>query len=275
MLPACDISKYQGAWQDYPCDIVLIKMSGGDNGLYMDPDATTNYNDAKAAGKAVGGYHFVGWTENTVPEATYFLQAMSPLAENDVYALDVENGAVDIPADAVEYITQMADTIYDKIGVWPLIYVSLSTLNAFDWSPVLANCGLWLADWNDDPNATLPTLHNYIMQQYSDGPVYDHDEWFDTIAVFNEYGYHAPTAPPPAPAPPVPTPPVVSPPVPSPAPASPPEPTPPAPEPPKPTPNPAPPAPTKPPVVVKPPAPVIVQSRWERFLNWFDHFWEN
>jgi hypothetical protein len=211
MIPAKDISKYQGAWQDTGEPIVMIKMSGGDDGLYMDSNAATNYSGAAAAGRAVGGYHFAGNT-NAVAEATYFMQAMSPLAENDVYALDWE-----LPvgtAGAVEWCQTFMQTIHDKIGVWPLIYMNLNTLNSYDWSPVLANCGLWLADWNNDPSGTINTVHSYVMQQYSDGPNYDHDEWFGTIEEFKAYGYHATNDPnnqaaPAPPPPPVEAPPVV------------------------------------------------------------------
>jgi hypothetical protein len=192
MILASDVSQYQGTidWATMP-PIALIKMSGGDNGLYMDSHAAVNYTNAKASGKAVGGYHFIGWTLGAVAEATYFLQAMSPLAENDVYALDIE--AIKI-ADPVSYVQSMVDFIHGKIGVWPLVYMNVSTLKAFDWSSVLSTCGLWLADWNNDPSVTIPTVHTYVMQQYSDGPNYDHDEWFGTLTEFNAYGYHAPTA---------------------------------------------------------------------------------
>lgn len=198
MIPAVDISKYQGAWQDYSADIIMIRMSSGGTGaLAYDPDATQNYNDAKAANKAVGGYHYIGWI-GAAAEATYFLQAMSPLTENDVYALDVE----DIPAgtDPVSYVQTMVNLIHDKINVWPLIYMNLSTLNAYSWDSILQDCGLWLADWNNDPNGTISTVHTYVMQQYSDGPVYDHDEWFGTIEAFNAYGYHATVTAVPSPA---------------------------------------------------------------------------
>lgn len=233
MQPAVDISKYQGAWQDYPADIVMIKMSGGDNGLYFDPDAATNYTDAKAAGKHVGGYHFVGWTAGAPQEASWFLKAMAPLTENDVYALDAESGSVAVSASSPAYILAMAEYIHNAIGVWPLIYMNLSTLNSYNWDAVLANCGLWLADWAVSPEATIPTQHTYVMQQYSDGPGYDHDEWFASLAAFDLYGWHAPAAASPAPVPA----PVVTPT---------PTPTPPA------TPAPTPPAPTS----VTPPAPV-------------------
>lgn len=248
MIPAIDISQYQGAWQDYPADIIMIKMSGGDAGLYMDVDAARNYTDAKGIGKHVGGYHFIGWKLGASAEATYFLQAMSPLAENDVYALDIES----IPSgiDPVAYIQEMVDLIHSKINVWPLVYMNLSTLNAHNWTNVLANCGLWLADWNNDPSGTIPTVHTYVMQQYSDGPNYDHDEWFGTLAEFDAYGYHTPAAPPqPAPTPSAPSPEPQPTPTPEPKPV--PEPT------PRPTPKPNP-TPTPPPKV-----------NWlQRLVNW-------
>lgn len=184
----------------------MIKMSGGDNGLYIDPDAGTNYTDAKAAGKHVGGYHFVGWSAGAAQEASFFLKAMAPLAENDVYALDAENGSVDVSASSPAYLLAMAEYIHNAIGVWPLVYMNLNTLNSYDWSAVLANCGLWLADWAVAPTANIPTQATYVMQQYSDGPVYDHDEYFGSLASFDAYGWHAP-APVPAPTPP--SPPVV------------------------------------------------------------------
>jgi hypothetical protein len=193
MFPACDISKYQGAWQDYPCDIVSLKIGGGDDGFYFDPDAATNYDDAKAAGKHVGGYWFIGWVLGAAQEASRFCVGMAPKTENDVYELDVENGVNDIPANGPEYVLEMVNYIHSQTGVYPIIYMNASTYNSFDWSAVMANCGLWVADWNNDPTGeSVKINHTFIMQQYSDGPVYDHDEYYGpSLASFDEYGYHA------------------------------------------------------------------------------------
>lgn len=191
MIAAKDISQYQGNWQDTGEQIVMIKMSGGDAGLYFDSKASQDYTGAKAAGRHVGGYHFVGWTEGAVQEASWFVRAMSPVAENDVFALDIEKGSVAVPGNAVQYTLDMVNYIHDKLGVYPLVYMNLSTLNQFDWSRVLAVCGLWLADWAVSPNDNIPTGHAYVMQQYSDGPNYDHDEWFPSLEVFDKYGYHS------------------------------------------------------------------------------------
>jgi lysozyme len=252
MLPAKDISRWQGAWQDTGEPIVMIKMSGGDSGLYMDSQAAHNYDSAVAAGKAVGGYHFAGSTD-PVAEANFFMNAMKPLTENDVYCLDWEVHNSNPPAWCLTFM----QTVHNAIGVWPLIYMNLSTLNSFDWSAVLANSGLWLADWNNNPSGTIATSHTYVMQQYADGPNYDHDEWFGTIEEFNAYGYHATQPTPPNPPPVVvpPSPPVEPPPV-----ITPPEPVPPV---------------IVPPVIVPPPPLVITspintrtQSWVARFITW-------
>lgn len=191
MVPAKDISKYQGNWQDTGEQIVMIKLGGGDDGLYFDPDCQGDYNGAKADGRHVGCYWFIGWTAGASAEASTANRGMQPWAENDVIALDIENGAVAVPANAPEYVLEMCQYIHNAVGVWPLVYMNLSTLNAHDWSAVLANSGLWLADWAVSPDQTIPTNHEYVMQQFSDGPVYDHDEWFGTVEEFDRYGYHA------------------------------------------------------------------------------------
>ncbi len=192
-LPAIDVSQYQGAinWSSISEPIVIIKMSGGDNGLYDDGRAAANYSGAVAAGKAVGGYHFAGGTD-PIAEADFFVRAMSPLAENDVLALDWEIQH----ADPVGWCRSFINHVHDRTGVWCLIYMNLSTLDAYDWSPVLQDSGLWLADWAVAPDANVPTNHAYIMQQYNDGPWCDHDAVFMTVGQFKEYGYHSQLVPP-------------------------------------------------------------------------------
>lgn len=244
MTPAKDISQWQGAWQDTGEPIVMIKMSGGDAGLYYDNKATQNYYGAKNSGKVVGGYHFAGGGD-PVAEAHFFIRAMSPLAEDDVLALDWE---VSHP-NPVEWCRQFIQVIKDETGVIPLIYMNTSTENAYDWSPVIAqNVGLWLADYRYTPDQNCPIRHwpTYVMHQYTSTP-YDRDAWFGTIDQFKKYGYHAvnEAAPQPEPAPapspePQPVPEPTPPPQPAPDPVPVPEPTPsPAPEP-NPTPAPSP-----------------------------------
>lgn len=238
-IPAIDVSQWQGAinWGTISEPIAIIKMSGGDAGLYFDSKANANYYGAKAAGKHVGGYHFAGGGD-PVAEADFFLKAMTPLAQNDVAALDWEIQH----ADPVGWCVAFVNRWHDKTGFWPLIYMNLSTLNAHDWTPVLANCGLWLAAYNNNPDGPALTGHTYVMHQYADAPWCDHDAWYGDVASFDKYGYQAP-APAPAPTPITPAPPTPPTPV---------------PQPPAPAPEPTPEPPTPPvePPVVPPPAPV-------------------
>lgn len=204
MEQGIDVSQYQGSinWSEVPEPIAIVKMSGGDAGLYLDVDASKNYYGAKVAGKTVGMYHFAGGT-SAVVEADYFVKACSPLAENDVLVVDWE---VSNP-DPVSWVNTFVTEVHSKTTVWPLVYMNLSTLNAYDWSSVLKNCGLWIADWAVSPQQNIPITKVYVAQQYSDsGPVpgivgrVDLDAWFGTLAEFQAYGYHVsqPTSPPPA-----------------------------------------------------------------------------
>lgn len=251
-IEAVDVSQYQGSVNFSALDrpIVIIKMSGGDNGLYTDSMANHNYYGAKAAGKLVGGYHFAGGG-NPQNEADFFVAAMSPLVENDVLALDWEIEH----ADPVGWCTAFVNRVHDRTGVWPLFYTNGARVNQYDWSPVLKNCGLWVAWYGQNPENNLPIHYPYVMHQYtSTGAVpgiagnVDHDAWFGTLDQFKKYGYHAPPAPTPPPQP-------------SPAPVPPPQPV---PDPPKPIPTP-PVDPTPPPA---PPAPTPAQSWIEKLIAW-------
>lgn len=223
MLYGKDISVYNN-YSPGDEDFVIIKMSGGDAGLYYDSKATVHYNTAKGAGKVVGGYHFAGGGD-PVAEADYFVGAMSPISDGDLFALDWEIQH----NDPVGWCLAFVNHVHDRAGVWPFIYLNISTTNSYDWSPVLKNCGLWLAAPSIAYDANALISHTYVLQQ---GPIVggiDQDVAFMSRDQLLKYGWHA-AQPAPAPAPQ------------------------PAPQP-TPTPQPQPPAPTPPPLPSSPPPP--------------------
>lgn len=272
---AKDISRWQGTYSETNEPIIFVKISGGDMGLYIDPQAQSNYDAVIAHGHAFGGYHFFG-NEDPVQQANYFLEAMKPWNPGEVPAVDIESGANWNPNapgyNPVPAVLAFVNQVHSVAGAWPMVYMNLSTLLAHDWSPVTNNCGIWLADWTGHPDEVINSgKYTYAMQQYSDGPSYDHDVFFGTVDQFKKYGWPAAApapalspAPSPAPAP-EPTPPV-APPAPDPTPPSvPAEPAPPAPQPPVSTttidnpPVPTPPGPVQP-LPAPLPKPVVVHS---------------
>lgn len=196
-LAAKDVSRWNGAWSDTGEPIYAIKITGGDAGLYVDPDAATNYNQTIAAGKGFIGYHFAGGTD-PITEANYYLNAMKPWNPGEVPALDWE---VSNP-DPVNWVLQFCTQVHSVAGAWPIVYMNLATLKAYNWQPVLANSALWLADWTGDPNSIIDVGYNgYVMLQYNDGPNYDHDEWEYDLETLKKYGWPAQVVAAPAPQP--------------------------------------------------------------------------
>lgn len=250
-LPFKDISYAQGAWDmDTDSDpIVAMKASGfytGSHAPYLDDQLVRNYADAIRLGKVPIMYHFAGGAD-AATEAAYFIAAIHPLADGDVYALDWE---IEVD-DPVGWCNTFMTAVHNATGAWPLIYMDIDRLNRFNWTPVLENCGLWLAAPSYGFDDDIPSVHNvYVAQQ---GPIVngvDTDAWFGTKEQLLAYAYHSTTSAPaptpdPDPAPVDPSPPA---PEPTPTPAPDPTPTEPTPEPAPTDPNPTPTDPTTPPV---------------------------
>lgn len=231
-----DISYAQGVYDmgSNPDQAIMMKMSGFYTGSlqpYYDAQAARNYNNAVAAGKVPLMYHFAGGAD-PIAEADFFIGACSPLAENDLMALDWEIQH----ADPVGWCLAFVNRVHERTGMWPWVYMNMSTANAYDWSPVFNNCGYWCAAPSYGFDDALPVKYPQIAQQ---GPIVngvDTDAFFGTLDQLKKYGYHA-VAPPV----PVPTPPPAPDPVPEPVPD--PTPKPPAPDPipdPAPVPSPSP-----------------------------------
>lgn len=220
---AVDVSQWQGNinWSDVDVPIAIIKMSGGDVGLYTDSKANQNYYGAKAAGKAVGGYHFAGGgdPEN---EADFFIACMSPLEKDDVLILDWE---IDHP-DPVGWCVRFIQRCKDRAGVTPIFYTNQNRVVTHNWQAVVdQNVGLWVAHYglSPDENMNVGAWPTYIMHQYtSNGSVsgiagrVDLDAWFGSVDQFRRYGFQPFAGSLPAPTP-EPVPPLL--PVPEPAPA--------------------------------------------------------
>lgn len=145
-LNGIDISGYQATinLSKVPADFVIVKATGGTKlvSRYCD----NQIQAAKKAGKLWGFYHFArekGYGASTgEKEARFFVSQCKNYFKHGVPVLDFEQ---DVAVCGVSWAKNFLDTVYKLTGVWPLIYMSLSVVRAYNWAPVAKNCGLWVA----------------------------------------------------------------------------------------------------------------------------------
>ena len=107
----------------------------------------------------------------------------------------------------VKWAKEWLDAIYEMTGVKPMIYMSESVVNAYDWSAVAkADYGLWVAKYSDkvvDRNFDMSKAGNkpvvkywkfYAMWQWTDvgrldgfGNYIDCDVFYGDVATWNAY----------------------------------------------------------------------------------------
>lgn len=123
-------------------DFVICKATEGTS--YINPDCDRAYQQAKASGKKVGVYHFATGA-GAIAEADYFVDNIQGYIGDAVLVLDWEGTAI---LRGPSYAKQWLDRVYQRTGVKPMIYMSNSTVHAYDWSAVVAgDYGLWNAGY--------------------------------------------------------------------------------------------------------------------------------
>lgn len=231
-----DLSQWQGTVDfnqvkaaGYVFGIPRMTYAYPGSGCKIDPTASRNYYGQAAAGMITGGYHKVGWTDPIV-EADFYLQAMSPLAENDLLAYDIEPSSdVQVPDNWSAWEQTFVQRIVDKVHTYPLRYLNISMNNAMPAQGVVTNCASWVAapsfGWDDTVPVNVPVTIQQGPTAHVPGipdNVCDLDAFFGSEENLRKIGYHAqvqepspapaPTPPPPTPEPvpmPDPTPPVI------------------------------------------------------------------
>ena len=152
-------------------DFVIVKMTQGVD--YLSPVRTSQYISAKKTKKLLGVYHYADGS-GAEAEAKYFLNNVKDYVGEAVLALDWEGEVV---TKGVSYAKTWLDYVYKQTKVKPLIYMSKSVTNAYDWSIVSKDYGLWCAQyaseestgyqeepWTDNTvfgSWTTPTIYQY------------------------------------------------------------------------------------------------------------------
>ena len=128
-------------------DFVIVKATEGIG--YVDKTCDKFFQKALSLGKKIGFYHFARPTKNNDPvrEADFFYENCKGYFGKAIPILDWEAEN----KQNVAYAKTWLDRVYQRSGVKPVIYMSESVVNAYDWSSVAnADYGLWVAKYRDN-----------------------------------------------------------------------------------------------------------------------------
>ena len=146
-LNGIDISNWQRGidLSKVPCDFVIAKATEGIG--YVDKSCDGFIQQAKRLGKKLGFYHFARPRNDAVREAQYFYNNTKNYFGEAIPILDWE---AENKSD-VAWAKRWLDEVYRLSGVKPVIYMSESVVNSYDWSSVAnADYGLWVAKYRDN-----------------------------------------------------------------------------------------------------------------------------
>ena len=148
MLKGIDISHHQKGMDlsKVDFDFVIIKATEGIG--YVDECCDGFYQQAKKLGKKIGFYHFARPVNDAVKEAQFFYNNTKNYFHEAIPVLDWE---MENKWD-VAWAKRWLDEVYRLSGVKPMIYMSLSVVNGYNWSSVVAgDYGLWVASYGKNP----------------------------------------------------------------------------------------------------------------------------
>lgn len=148
-LNGIDISKWQSGinLSAVKADFVIVKATEGIG--YVDKSCDGFFQKALSLGKKLGFYHFARPTANNDPirEADFFYENCKGYFGKAIPILDWEAEN----KHNVAYAKAWLDRVYQRSGVKPVIYMSESVANSYDWSSVAnADYGLWVAKYRDN-----------------------------------------------------------------------------------------------------------------------------
>ena len=167
-LNGIDISNHQGKMdllavlKQTKTDFVICKATEGIN--FVDRYCDKFMITAQQAGKQVGFYHFARPERNSArAEADFFVKQTKGYFSKGIPVLDWESSG----KSNVKWAKEWLDRVESLTGVKPVIYMSESVTNAYNWKAVAdAGYGLWVAKYRD-----YNIDHNYDMSTAGKKPI--------------------------------------------------------------------------------------------------------
>ena len=163
MMNGIDISHWQKGLNlsEIRYDFAIVKATEGTN--FVDSCFHDFMKKAESLGKCLGFYHFARPEKFSAQnEAKFFYANTVKYFGKAIPVLDWESSGMWNVAWAKEWL----DTVYNMTGIKPLIYMSESVVNKYDWSSVaLSDYGLWVAKYRDKEKD-----YNYDMSKAGKQP---------------------------------------------------------------------------------------------------------
>lgn len=145
-LNGIDIASWQQGidLSQVPCDFVICKATQGTG--YVNPDYNRAIKQADSLGKLTGVYHYIDGTVSAHAEAEHFINVVKNRIGKSILCLDWESEQNQAWGN-LNYLDAVTKEVYNKTGVHPLIYASLSV---YPWDLAKDNnCGTWVAQYAD------------------------------------------------------------------------------------------------------------------------------
>ena len=170
MLKGIDISRYQAGININVLDIDFVIVKATEGVGYSDTNYKEYLTAAINSNKKIGLYHYARPDLGNTPEdeATWFISTVKDYIKKAILVLDWE-----VNISNTDWAYNFLKTVYEKTGVRPIIYMSASPANTYDWTRVVnGNFGLWIASYGANTGApgTPPTNKYwpfYILWQYT------------------------------------------------------------------------------------------------------------
>lgn len=145
-LRIIDVSQWQSNFVT-DADGIICKATEGTG--FVDPTCDAKYQMNKAAGKCLGVYHYARPDLcSAIDEARFFVGNIEGYIGEAVLALDWEQPGTQ---GNVSWAKAWLDEVKRLTGIKPMIYMSASVVNQYDWSSVAkADYGLWIAGYPDN-----------------------------------------------------------------------------------------------------------------------------
>lgn len=145
-LNGIDISNWQNGINlaVVPADFVIMKATQGNT--YVSPDCARQYEQAKAAGRYRGLYHYVDGSGGYAAEAKHFIDSIKNWVGEAILAIDWEQEQNSQWGNET-YLENLVKEVKRLTGVNPLIYSMQSRYAQVKAVADRNNCGLWIAQY--------------------------------------------------------------------------------------------------------------------------------